>query len=72
MSKRTRNKNHTELSRIVIDKKIIPLLLKPTLLPEKKKQAKIKVKIEARTKTFSKSLAITAIKRVIISKIISR
>lgn len=55
---RTRNKSPTKLSEIVTSKKTVPLLPRPKLLPQRKRQARIGN--EVRAKTFSRSPAIIA------------
>lgn len=61
---RTRNKSLIELNKTVTGKKSVPLLPGPTLLPQRKKQARIGS--EARIETFPRSLAIVATRRGII------
>ena len=62
--RRTWNKGHTKPSETL--KEMILLLLGPTLLPQRKKQARIGS--EARTETFPRSPPIFAIRRDIIQE----
>ena len=61
-----RNKNHTEPSETVTNKKVVPLLLGLILLLQRKRQAKIRAKTDTRTETFLKSPVIIATKRATI------
>lgn len=55
---RIRNKDHTGLSKNCTDKKIVFLVLGPTLLSQEQKQAKTKTKIKTGTETSVRSCPI--------------
>lgn len=65
-----KNKVCTKLRKIMTNKKVVSLLLQPTLLSQRKRQTKIRAKIETRTELFLKLPIITITKNVIMSRIV--